>query len=243
MGNYTGKLDSKGLTEIPELSAAGRTSTAIDGDFESAFYALAGFRTLGSKAVRIDILERLADIIRPITSWKPEGETEKPEGAVDGRAFYVTPAMMSILGATHDDMTVILKNLGYREDKRLETEIKPVEADTAVEAIKEETSAPENQSQPETSSDNTGQENSEATPDEPKMISIWRYGGASGSGNKTQNPQSTRKFQKRKGGKPSGKSPGNKKPPHKKFAKPEKEPDPDSPFAKLAALKSTLSAK
>ena len=39
--------------------------------FERIFYKLAGFRFLGKRAVRIDILERLADLIRPLLQWKP----------------------------------------------------------------------------------------------------------------------------------------------------------------------------
>ena len=101
---------------------------AVDTGFAQDFYRLAGFRILGEKAVRIDILERLADLIRPTTSWSPDGSQPKPEGAIDGRNFYVTPAMMSILGATHEDMEVILKGLGYRGEPRLESEVRPVEA-------------------------------------------------------------------------------------------------------------------
>ena len=81
----------------------------------ATFYKLAGFRMLGRRAVRIDILERLADLIRPALAWKP-GTGQRPDGAFDGSGFTVTPPMMSILGATADDMEEILKGLGYRAD-------------------------------------------------------------------------------------------------------------------------------
>jgi ATP-dependent RNA helicase SUPV3L1/SUV3 len=93
-----------------------------DPSFERMFYKLAGFRFLGKRAVRIDILERLADLIRPLLQWKP-GTTPRPEGAYDGRRFTTTTAMLSILGATPDDMEEILKGLGYRADA-----VKPEEA-------------------------------------------------------------------------------------------------------------------
>jgi ATP-dependent RNA helicase SUPV3L1/SUV3 len=99
---------------IPAL-AAGRTSIVTDNAFERNFYRLAGFRFLGKRAVRIDILERLADLIRPLLQWKP-GAPTRPDGAYDGRHFIATPAMLSILGATADDMEEILKGLGYRAD-------------------------------------------------------------------------------------------------------------------------------
>jgi ATP-dependent RNA helicase SUPV3L1/SUV3 len=73
--------------------------------------------------VRVDILERLADLIRPALSWKP-GTGARPEGALDGNAFLVTPAMMSILGATAADMEEILKGLGYRAEPKPESEVK-----------------------------------------------------------------------------------------------------------------------
>ena len=41
------KLEAPGLTEVPELSAAGRTSVPVDESFDRQFYQLSGFRILG----------------------------------------------------------------------------------------------------------------------------------------------------------------------------------------------------
>jgi ATP-dependent RNA helicase SUPV3L1/SUV3 len=108
-------LDKPGYGDLIPVLAAGRTSVVTDPTFERTFYKLAGFRFLGKRAVRIDILERLADLIRPLLQWKP-GTTARPDGAYDGRRFTATTAMLSILGATPDDMEEILKGLGYRAD-------------------------------------------------------------------------------------------------------------------------------
>ncbi|KQV73095.1 helicase-related protein [Rhizobium sp. Root1220] len=108
-------LDKPGYGDLIPVLAAGRTSVVTDPTFERMFYKLAGFRFLGKRAVRIDILERLADIIRPLLQWKP-GQSNRPEGAYDGRRFTTTTAMLSILGATLEDMEEILKGLGYRAD-------------------------------------------------------------------------------------------------------------------------------
>ncbi|KEQ07487.1 helicase-related protein [Pseudorhizobium pelagicum] len=108
-------LDKPGYGELIPALAAGRTSVVADPGFERTFYKLAGFRFLGKRAVRIDILERLADLIRPLLQWKP-GTSPRPEGAYDGRRFTATTSMLSILGATPDDMEEILKGLGYRAD-------------------------------------------------------------------------------------------------------------------------------
>ncbi|TPL93310.1 helicase-related protein [Mesorhizobium sp. B2-3-12] len=115
--------DKPGFGDVVHALASGRTSVVIDPAFDKAFYKLAGYRNLGRRAVRIDILERLADLIRPATNWKP-GLGQRPDGAYDGQAFMVTPPMMSILGATADDMEEILKGLGYRAEPKPAAEVK-----------------------------------------------------------------------------------------------------------------------
>ncbi|ETS17263.1 hypothetical protein Q648_00980 [Bartonella quintana JK 12] len=102
-----------GVNEIFAALAAGRTSLVIDPTYNRQFYQLAGYRILGQRAVRIDILERLANLIRSAVHWK-QGDEPKPDGAYDGKSFFVTPTMMSILGANGTDMEEILKGLGYQ---------------------------------------------------------------------------------------------------------------------------------
>ncbi|ESZ53733.1 helicase-related protein [Mesorhizobium sp. L103C131B0] len=115
--------DKPGFGDVVHALASGRTSVVIDPAFDKSFYKLAGYRNLGRRAVRIDILERLADLIRPATNWKP-GLGQRPDGAYDGQSFMVTPPMMSILGATADDMEEILKGLGYRAEPKPPAEVK-----------------------------------------------------------------------------------------------------------------------
>ncbi|WP_375666237.1 hypothetical protein [Bartonella sp. TT121SHDZB] len=102
-----------GLGEVFAALSAGRTSLIVDPTYNRQFYQLAGYRILGRRAVRIDILERLANLIRPALHWK-QGSDPKPDGAYDGKSFFITPAMMSILGANTNDMEEILKGLGYQ---------------------------------------------------------------------------------------------------------------------------------
>lgn len=115
--------DRPGFGDVVHALASGRTSVVIDPTFDKTFYKLAGYRNLGRRAVRVDILERLADLIRPATNWKP-GLGQRPDGAYDGQSFMVTPPMMSILGATADDMEEILKGLGYRAEPKPPAEVK-----------------------------------------------------------------------------------------------------------------------
>lgn len=116
--------DLPGFGDVVNALASGRTSVVVDPAFDKRFYGLAGFRVLGRRAVRIDILERLADLIRPALSWKPGAPGNRPDGAYDGNAFLVTPPMMSILGAGSDDMEEVLKSLGYRAEPKPAVQIK-----------------------------------------------------------------------------------------------------------------------
>lgn len=120
--NNDGK-EKLGFGDIVHALASGRTSMVVNQSFDKEFYRLAGYRNLGRRAVRVDILERLADLIRPATNWKP-GLGPRPDGAYDGQAFMVTPPMLSILGATPDDMEEILKGLGYRAEPKPAEEVK-----------------------------------------------------------------------------------------------------------------------
>src|SRR5882672_2169734 len=57
--------DAKGVAELLHLAASGRTSIPVDQETPKPLYRAAGYRVCGERAVRVDILERLADLIRP----------------------------------------------------------------------------------------------------------------------------------------------------------------------------------
>jgi ATP-dependent RNA helicase SUPV3L1/SUV3 len=123
------ELDLPGLAELSAISGSGRTSISVDQNFDPQLYGRFGFRVYGNRAVRIDILERLADLIRPALAWNAATPGERPaEAAPEGRGFVVTAPMTSLLGASGDDMAVILQGLGYRMERRQ----KPVEPTPAV---------------------------------------------------------------------------------------------------------------
>ncbi|RDV03790.1 helicase-related protein [Undibacter mobilis] len=134
--------DAKGVTELLHLAASGRTSIPLDKDTPKALYRTSGYRICGERAVRVDILERLADLIRPALAWR-EGMTPKPDGAFDGRGFVITGAMTSLTGASGEDFASILRSLGYRMDRKP----KPPEAKPAEAASDAVTIAPEGASE------------------------------------------------------------------------------------------------
>ncbi len=113
-----GGLAQKGISELPALAATGRTSIAVDPEIAKPLYRAVGYRVCGPRALRVDILERLADLIRPALSWRPGATGDKPAGAVDGRGFSVTVGMTSLAGCAGEDFAAILRALGYRMDRR-----------------------------------------------------------------------------------------------------------------------------
>jgi ATP-dependent RNA helicase SUPV3L1/SUV3 len=142
-----GGLDQHGLAELSGLAASGRTSVPVDKTIPRALYRIVGYRIAGERAVRIDILERLADLIRPLLAWRPTPEASTPpNGAVAGGGFTVTVAMTSLLGCSGEDFASVLRGLGYRVDRR-PAPPKPVETPAAaaetVETLASETLATE----------------------------------------------------------------------------------------------------
>src|SRR5207344_183086 len=113
-----GGSETKGFDAIQQLAASGRTSIAADPEIAKVLYLTAGYRVCGERAVRVDILERLADLIRPALSWRPGSAAAKPAGAFEGTGFTVTQAMTSLTGSSGEDFASILRALGYRMEKR-----------------------------------------------------------------------------------------------------------------------------
>src|SRR5262249_19570582 len=130
--------DTRGLSHVPHLGSSGRTSFPARQDVPKALYRVVGYRVCGERAVRVDILERLADLIRPALAWRPGSPGPKPPGAIEGGGFTVTVNMTSLTGSSGEDFASVLRSLGYRMEKR----VKPVEAPPAPVAPTEQVAAP-----------------------------------------------------------------------------------------------------
>ena len=110
-----GGVRQPGVSDLPQIVLSGRTSVALDPEIDPRLYEVAGFRVAGRRAVRVDILERLADIIRPLIALDASRhEGELPPGAAEGNGFRVTVEMTSLLGTAGEDFASILTSLGYR---------------------------------------------------------------------------------------------------------------------------------
>ncbi len=80
--------DTKGLDEVPHLASSGRTSFPADKDVPKALYRVVGYRVCGERAVRVDILERLADLIRPALAWRSGFAGAEAARCVRGRRLH-----------------------------------------------------------------------------------------------------------------------------------------------------------
>ena len=83
---------------------------AVEDGRAEADYAAAGFQRCGPRAVRLDMLERLADLIR---------EARKADAK---RRFAPDAAMASLLGCSHEELRLILKALGYKRVRKADAE-------------------------------------------------------------------------------------------------------------------------
>jgi ATP-dependent RNA helicase SUPV3L1/SUV3 len=104
----------------PQLPRPGLTSVATDPATPDALYRAHGFHVCGPRAVRLDILERLADLIRPLLAWRssPEKAAMPPKGSTGDGGFKATDDMMSILGCSAEELGEVLKALGFRSERR-----------------------------------------------------------------------------------------------------------------------------
>ena len=119
--------EAKGAEAVLELAATGRTSIAVGKDYARVLYRVAGYRVCGARAVRVDILERLADLIRSALAWRAGAPGSKPPGAIDGLGFAVTVGMTSLAGCAGEDFASILNSLGYHMEKRPKPAAAPTE--------------------------------------------------------------------------------------------------------------------
>jgi ATP-dependent RNA helicase SUPV3L1/SUV3 len=87
-----------------EPPKAGLVSIPCVQDLPHAYYYAAGYRPSGARAVRIDMMERLAGQIR----------SERKDGPYQG-GFEANQQMMSFVGCSGEEFELILSSLGYRK--------------------------------------------------------------------------------------------------------------------------------
>ncbi|HTN98205.1 MAG TPA: helicase-related protein [Nordella sp.] len=114
-----GKDSKFDIETLPESPGQGLTSAVFDRSTPRGFYGICGYRICGPRVVRIDMLERLADMIRDRVFWRPRfPEEPRPAGSIEGGGFGIVPDMMSLVGCSGEEFQAILRSLDFRMQKR-----------------------------------------------------------------------------------------------------------------------------
>ncbi len=96
--------NDKPVSETP-APKPGLVSLEMSESLPHAYYYAAGYRPSGMRAVRIDMLERLAGLIRTARN-----EADMRQG------FEAGPQMMSLVGCSGEDFEAIMRSLGLRKN-------------------------------------------------------------------------------------------------------------------------------
>ncbi|ODR99352.1 hypothetical protein AUC68_05095 [Methyloceanibacter methanicus] len=81
------------IDAMPERPQQGLTSVPADAALPEPYWRAAGFHVAGSRAVRIDMLERLSDLIRARVTWRPEKAAKPVEAMTVEETAAETPTV------------------------------------------------------------------------------------------------------------------------------------------------------
>ncbi|MCL7406415.1 helicase-related protein [Marivivens sp.] len=197
------------LDEFPEAPPPGLVTVPASKDAEPGYYAMAGYRAAGERAVRIDMLERLADMLRD----------------KDSRGgFEANPDMLSITGMTLEQFADLMQGLGYKAERGERAKVKASDAAKPEAEATEEVDA------------EVAETPAEVAPEEMEVFFTFTWGGRpAGARRQGGKPQGQQGKPRREGGKggPKGKGGKGGNKPQSFEAKPrrEKQIDPNNPFA------------
>jgi ATP-dependent RNA helicase SUPV3L1/SUV3 len=107
---------ASGFDVFPEAPPPGLVTVPGVAGAPAGYYPRAGYRLAGERAIRIDMLERLADMIRPL----------------DARAgFEAAPEMLSITGLSLEQFARLMQGMGYQATEATRPKRRPVAAAAA----------------------------------------------------------------------------------------------------------------
>ncbi len=234
----------KGLQEFPESPPPGLVTVPASKDAVEGHDAMAGYRNAGERMIRIDMLERLADMLR----------------AQDRGGFEANPDMLSITGLSLEQFASLMEGLGYKAEKgereKVRAAVDPAPADAPSEAkpdamadaTADETTAESAPSEPAPADDAPAEAADEATPvaasetpaepEGPEMEVFYTFTWAGMGRPRRDARPGGQKPRGKQGGKPKGQGQRGKRPPRQQGAKtfearpPKKDKiDPNNPFA------------
>ncbi|MEX5727086.1 ATP-dependent RNA helicase SUPV3L1/SUV3 [Rhodovulum iodosum] len=134
---------AEGFDEFPESPPPGLVTIPVAEGGPADYHTMSGYRAAGARAIRIDMLERLADLLR----------------AKDSRGgFEATPDMLSITGMTLEQFADLMQGLGYRAERGERPKAKPAPETPAAEGeAAPETGVPEAATDAATAPDETAE--------------------------------------------------------------------------------------
>ncbi|WP_208351688.1 helicase-related protein [Pseudaestuariivita rosea] len=101
---------SQNLQEFPDSPPPGLVTIPVPEGTPEGHLTMAGYRAAGERAIRIDMLERLADILR----------------SQDSRGgFEANPDMLSITGMTLEQFSNLMGGLGYKAERGEREKVRP----------------------------------------------------------------------------------------------------------------------
>jgi ATP-dependent RNA helicase SUPV3L1/SUV3 len=116
---HAGRDHGLDIDALPARPQQGLTSVEANEHIPEPYWRAAGFHVAGTRAVRIDMLERLSDLIRARVAFRAaEGGDAPPDGATGDGAFRVVPDLMSVVGCSGEEFASILKALGFKRERR-----------------------------------------------------------------------------------------------------------------------------
>lgn len=104
---------ANGLQDFPEAPPPGLVTVPTVKDAPEGLDTMCGYRAAGERMIRIDMLERLADMLR----------AEDSRGGFEAKAD-----MLSITGMTLEQFADLMQGLGYKAEKGERQKVKPVDA-------------------------------------------------------------------------------------------------------------------
>ena len=100
---------ASGLQEFPEAPPPGLVTVPTDANAPLGYHLKSGYRAAGLRAIRVDMAERLADMLR----------NQDTRGGFEANAD-----MLSITGMTLEQFADLMQGLGYRAEKSERIKVK-----------------------------------------------------------------------------------------------------------------------
>ena len=102
------------LRTLGPVASSGRTSLAWDNAISKDGYRVAGYRPCGERVVRVDVVERLAGMVRAAIASEAPGAAPGLPNHRTAKGFVVSGEMTSLTGCSGDQFASILRSMGFK---------------------------------------------------------------------------------------------------------------------------------